>query len=182
MYLGGLKINSTQNSDIQKNIEEEFNKSRYILRSNINKDSTSQAAMVIIDHASGQVVGCVGGLGKKDTSRGFNRATQAVRQTGSSIKPIVVLGPALEEDIITPVSVYDDSKTTFENNYSPDDFDTPLGNITVRRAVESSQNIPFVKIMEQLTSKKAIKYMEKEGITTLTDKDNALPIALGRIR
>ena len=124
-------------------------------------------------------MGCVGGLGEKTTARGFNRATQAVRQTGSSIKPIAVLGPALEENIITPVSVYDDSKTTFENNYSPDDFDAPLGNITVRRAVESSQNIPFVKIMEQLTSKKAIKYMEKEGITTLTDKDNALPVALG---
>ena len=179
LYLGGLKIRSTQNSDIQKNMEEEFNKNRYILRSNVNKDTTSQAAMVIIDHSTGQVVGCVGGLGKKDTSRGFNRATQAVRQTGSSIKPIAVLGPALEEDIITPVSVYDDSKTTFENNYSPDDFDTPLGNITVRRAVESSQNIPFVKIMEKKKKKKAIKYMEKEGVTTLTDKDNALPVALG---
>ena len=49
LYLGGLKINSTQNSDIQKIIENECSKNRYILKSNINKDVTSQAAMVIID-------------------------------------------------------------------------------------------------------------------------------------
>ena len=179
LYLGGLRIKSTQNTDVQKAIEDECSKNRYILKSNNVKNATSQAAMIIIDHKNGHVVGCVGGLGEKTTSRGFNRATQAVRQTGSAIKPIAVLGPALEENIITPVSVYDDTKTTFENNYSPDDFDKPLGNITVRRAVESSQNIPFVRIMEQLTSKTSIKYMEKQGITTLTDKDNALPIALG---
>ncbi len=120
-----------------------------------------------------------GGLGEKDSIRGFNRATQAIRQTGSAIKPIAVLGPALEEKIITPSTVYDDSKTTFSNNYAPDDCEAELGQITVRRAVESSQNIPFVKIMEQLTPKKAIKYMEKEGISTLTDADCDLPLALG---
>lgn len=121
-------------------------------------------------------------FGKKTTSRGFNRVIQAYRQTGSAIKPIAVLGPALEEKIITPVTVYDDSKTTFANNYSPDDCENELGKITVRRAVESSQNIPFVKIMEQLTPKKAIKYMENEGITTLEDEDCDLPLALGGLK
>lgn len=119
------------------------------------------------------------GLGDKTTSRGFNRATQALRQTGSAIKPIVVLGPALEEKIITAVTVYDDTKTTFANGYSPDDCEDELGRITVRRAVESSQNIPFVKMMEQLTPQKAIKYMENEGITSLTEADCDLPLALG---
>lgn len=182
LYLGGLKIHSTQNSDIQKRLEEECEKQKYIKQSTQNKGATTQAAMVVIDNATGTVVGCVGGLGEKETSRGFNRATQAVRQTGSAIKPIAVLGPALEENIITPVSHYDDTKTTFENNYSPDNYEGQLGEITVRRAVESSQNIPFVKIMDQLTSKKAIKYMEKQGITTLTEKDNALPVALGGLQ
>lgn len=123
--------------------------------------------------------GVYGGLGEKKTSRGFNRATQALRQTGSAIKPIAVLGPALEEKIITPTTVYDDTRTTFTNNYSPIDCEKELGNITVRRAVESSQNIPFVKIMEKLTPKKSIEYMQKEGITTLTDADCDLPLALG---
>ena len=123
-----------------------------------------------------------GGLGDKKTARGFNRATQALRQTGSAIKPIAVLGPALEEKIITPITVYDDTRTTFANGYNPIDCEKELGNITVRRAVESSQNIPFVKIMEQLTPKKSIKYMEKEGITTLTDADCDLPLALGGLQ
>lgn len=179
LYLAGLKIYSTQNSDIQREMEKECEKTKYMLKSARNNDATSQAAMVVIDHKTGQVVGCIGGLGKKETSRGFNRATQALRQTGSSIKPIAVLGPALEENIITPVTIYDDTLTTFAGNYAPNDCEKELGEITVRRAVESSQNIPFVKIMEQLTSKKSIKYMEKQGITTLTKGDDTLALALG---
>ena len=143
------------------------------------ENTTAQAAMVVMNHNNGQVMGCVGGLGKKTISRGFNRATQALRQTGSAIKPIAVLGPALEEKIITPVTIYDDTKTVFAEGYSPDDCEKELGEITVRRAVESSQNIPFVKIMEQLTPEKSMKYMEKEGIANLTDGDKNLGLALG---
>ena len=85
----------------------------------------------------------------------------------------------MQEKIITPASIYDDSKTIFENGYAPEDYDSYQGRITVRQAVETSQNIPFVKIMEQLTPKTAIKYMKKMGITTLTEKDESLPLALG---
>ncbi len=183
LYFAGLKIYCTQNADIQKDIEEETSKSKYIIKSNQVEGATSQAAMVVIDHETGQIRGCVGGLGEKTTARGFNRATQALRQTGSAIKPIAVLGPALEEKIITPVTVYDDTKTTFANEYSPDDCENiELGSITVRRAVESSQNIPFVRMMEQLTPQKSVKYMENEGITTLTDEDCDLPLALGGLK
>ena len=182
LYYSGFKIYSTQNSDIQKDIEEEFNKSKYRVRSEKNEKTSSQAAMVVIDHKTGQVMGCAGGLGEKKTSRGFNRATQALRQTGSAIKPIAVLGPALEEKIITPLTVYDDTRTTFSTGYNPIDCEKELGNITVRRAVESSQNIPFVKMLEQLSPQKAIKYMQNEGITTLTDADCDLPLALGGLQ
>ena len=178
-YFSGAKIYSTQNSDIQKNIEDEMKKARYQVKSTLNKDTHLQGAMIVIDHSNGQVKGCVGGLGEKTSSRGFNRATQGLRQTGSAIKPIAVLGPALEENILTPLTVYDDTLTTFENNYTPKDCEKELGNITVRRAVESSQNIPFVKMMEQLTSNKSMKYMEKEGISTLMPGDNNLGLALG---
>ena len=179
LYFSGLKIYCTQNSDIQKEIEDECKKDKYIIKSTQSKEATSQTAMVVIDHKTGQVMGCVGGLGDKTVSRGFNRATQALRQTGSAIKPIAILGPALEEKIITPVTIFDDTKTTFGDGYSPDDCENELGEITVRRAVESSQNIPFVKMMEKLTPKKSIKYMEKQGITTLTDEDCNLSLALG---
>ena len=183
LNMAGLKIYSTQDSSIQNSMEKEFAKGKYILKSSNDANVTSQAAMVIIDHTTGNVVGCIGGLGKKTEARGLNRAVQSSRQTGSAIKPVAILGPALQEKIITPVTTYDDSPTSFDigkdEPYSPIDYDPYLGTITVRRAVESSQNIPFVKMMEQLTPEKSIKYLKKLGITTLTEKDENLPLALG---
>lgn len=181
-YMANAKIYSTQNSKIQEQIEDEFEKSKYVLKSS-NGEETSQAAMVIIDHKTGQVIGCVGGLGEKKEARGFNRATQAIRQTGSSSKPLAVIIPALAEKIITPVSQYKDELTTFidynNEEYSPTNYNDYLGEITVRRAVESSQNIPFVRIMEELTPAISIQYLEKMGISTLNEKDENLALALG---
>ena len=176
--MAGLTIHSTQDSNIQEETEKEFEKSKYALKSQTGGDS-SQAAMVVMDHKTGNVLSCVGALGEKTTSRPFNRATQSVRQTGSSIKPIAILAPAIDKKIITASSVYDDTEKDFENGYHPVDYNKTLGKITVRRAVESSQNIPFVEIMEELTPKTSIKYLEKMGITSLTENDEGLPLALG---
>lgn len=177
--MAGLIIYSTQDSSIQEEVEKEFEKSKYSLASKNGGDS-SQAAMVIIDHTTGYVLGCVGGLGEKTESRSLNRATQSVRQTGSAIKPIAVLAPAIDKKIITASSIYDDTEQDFgDDGYHPTDYNKALGQITVRRAVESSQNIPFVEIMQELKPKTSIKYLEKMGITSLTEKDNSLPLALG---
>ncbi len=183
IYMAGLKIYSTQDTKIQNEIEKEFQKSTYILKSQNDTNVTSQAAMVIIDNKTGEVRGCVGGLGEKTTSRGFNRATQALRQTGSSGKPLAVLLPGIENNIFNASTKYVDEPTTFndgtEEGYSPTDYNKYRGEITVRQAVESSQNIPFVKMMEQITPKKSIEFMRKLGISTLTEKDDNLNLALG---
>ena len=176
--MAGLTINSTQEDKVQNQLETEFQKSKYSLASKTGGDS-SQAAMVAIDHKTGNVVGCVGGLGKKTKSRSLNRATQSVRQTGSAIKPIAVLAPAIDKKIITAASIYDDTPKNFEGGYHPVDYSKPLGKITVRRAVESSQNIPFVEIMEELKPSNSINYLKKMGITSLTKKDETLSLALG---
>ena len=183
IYMAGLKIYSTQDSKIQNEIEKEFSKSTYILKSSNDPKVTSQAAMVVIDHKTGEVRGCVGGLGKKSTARGFNRATQALRQTGSSGKPIAVLLPGIINKTFNASTKYLDEETRFddgtEEGYSPTDYNKYRGEITVRQAVESSQNIPFVKMMEQITPRVSIEFMEKLGITTLTKKDDNLNLALG---
>ena len=176
--MAGLTIYSTQNSSIQKQMETEFEKTKYQLKSNTGGDH-SQAAMVIIDHKTGQVVGCVGGLGKKTTARGLNRATQTVRQTGSCTKPIAVLVPGISQKKFTGATIFADEATIFEDGYKPEDYNDYLGNITVRRALESSQNIPFVEMMEKIGPKTSIEYLEKMGITTLTEKDENLALALG---
>lgn len=177
-YLSGLTIKSTQNSTIQKEVENEFNKKQYSIKSK-QSGETAQAAMVIIDHTTGRVVATVGGLGEKNTARGLNRATQSTRQTGSSIKPLAVLIPGIDKKIFTASTIYSDVEKTFTGNYSPKNYDGYLGETTVRRAVESSQNIPFVEMMQQITPKVAIQYLENMGITTLTKNDESLTLSLG---
>ena len=179
-YLSGSSIYSTQNSDIQKVVENECKNKKYVLKSSKN-DDYAQAAVVIMDQSNGYVIACSGGLGEKTKSRGFNRATQMKRQTGSSMKPVAVLAPAIEKKLVTNVTVFADEPTTFTDYngeaYSPIDYDNYKGSITLRQAVESSQNIPFVKLMEQLTPQVSIRYLKK--ITTLNDKDVNLALALG---
>lgn len=181
-YLSGSSIYSTQNSSIQKELESECKNKKYVLKSS-NSNDTSQTAMIIMDQSTGYVVACTGGLGEKTKSRGFNRATQMKRQTGSSMKPIAVLAPAIEEKLVTNVTVFADEPTTFIDyngqSYSPTDYDNYKGSITLRQAVESSQNIPFVKLMEQLTPQVSIRYLKKMGITTLNDNDANLALSLG---
>lgn len=183
LNLGGLTIQSTQDSNIQTIVETEFEKNTYIRKSKNEENVTSQSAMVILDNENSQVVACVGGLGKKETTRGLNRATSSTRQTGSAGKPLSVLVPGFCENKITASSVFVDIETTFddgtEEGYTPTDYNGFQGAITLRRAVESSQNIPFVKIMEKITPATSIKYMKQMGITTLTEVDNNLNLALG---
>ncbi len=181
MNMAGLTIHSTQDSKVQEKTETEFEKSKYSLPSKTGGNS-SQAAMVIIDHKTGYVVGCTGGLGEKTKARSLNRATQSVRQTGSSIKPLSILIPAIDKKIITAASIYDDTERDFAEGYHPTDYNPSLGKITVRRAVESSQNIPFVEIMETLKPKNAIKYLKKMGITSLTEEDETLVLSLGGLQ
>lgn len=180
--MAGLTIYGTQDSKIQKQTEVEFEKSKYSKPSKKEGGNSSQAAMVIIDHKTGQVVSCTGGLGKKEKARSLNRATQSVRQTGSSIKPLSILIPAIDKKIITASSIYDDTERDFPEGYHPTDYNPPLGKVTIRRAVESSQNIPFVEIMEELKPQNSISYLKKMGITTLTKEDETLVLSLGGLQ
>lgn len=183
VYSGGFTIYTTQNSYIQSLMEQDFNDPKYIKASWNRAGETTQAAMVVIDHTNGFVVGCVGGLGEKTVSRGLNRATQSARQTGSSMKPIAVVAPAMQERLITAASIYSDVRTTFTlktgESYTPKNYNYYRGNITVRQALETSQNIPFVKIMQVLTTDKSKEYLKKMGITSLTENDNDLALAIG---
>lgn len=183
IYSGGFTIYTTQNTEMQTMMEEEFKNPQYIQASWNREGETTQSAMVVIDHTTGFVIGCVGGLGEKTVSRGLNRATQSTRQTGSSMKPIAAVAPAMQERIITASSIYSDVRTTFTlktgEKYTPKNYNYYRGNINIRQALETSQNIPFIKIMQELTTDKSKEYLRKMGITSLTDKDNDLALAIG---
>ncbi|MCL2859229.1 MAG: penicillin-binding protein [Oscillospiraceae bacterium] len=179
IYGSGLTIHTTQVTSIQKTMETELKKTKYMYPNPIKKGEVSQAAMVIIDPTTGYVVGEVGGTGDKTTVFGFNRGTQAERQPGSSIKPLAVYGPALQEGLITAGSVYDDVPTKFGNYQPKNYYGGYKGLSTIREALSISQNIIPVKILSELGVDKSINYLKEEGITSLTDKDAGLALALG---
>ena len=186
VYSSGLTIYSTVNNDIQARIEEEYKKDKYII-SGRQKDQNgnlinehSQSGMAIVDYKTGYVVAVAGGLGEKEGS-GWNRATQMKKQTGSSIKMVADVAPGLEEGVITPATRYMDEKTDFGNNYIPkndDKYDNE--DMDIRYFIKRSKNIPAVKIMKELTPKKAIEYLKKMGLESLDEEeDQVLALAIG---
>ena len=189
VYSSGLTIYSTVDTNIQTQMEEEFAKDRYIVAGRATNKETgaklndhSQAAMVVIDYKTGNVVGTVGGLGEKTESRGLNRATQSVRQTGSSIKPIAVIAPGLQEKVITAATAYMDQETDFGGKYIPKNQNGKYSNesVNIRYFIAKSLNVPAVKIMRELSPSKSIEYLNKMGLSHINaDEDADLSLALG---
>ena len=186
VYSSGLTIYSTVDTNIQARLEEEYKKDKYIVSGkdkdkdgNLINDHT-QSGMAIVDYKTGNVVAVAGGLGEKSGS-GWNRATQMKKQTGSSIKMIADVVPGLEEGVITPSTRYIDEKTDFGNNYIPKDegaYDND--DMDIREFIKKSKNIPAVKIMKELTPKKALEYLQKMGLSSLDEKDDeVLALAIG---
>ena len=172
LYSGGFTIYTTQNSDIQAAMDEEAQKSKYI---NTKDGEQSQAGMVLLDHKTGNVLGVMGGLGEKDTSLGLNRGTQAVKQTGSSMKPLAVVAPGIDKGVITAASVYDDVPYKNFKNYN-----YFKGLLTIRYAIESSQNIPMLKAIQTVGIENSLEFLKSVGFSHLDDeKDNNISLALG---
>lgn len=189
VYSSGLTIYSTVDTNVQKRLEEEYAKDKYIKSGRDKKDEKlvndhTQSGMAVIDYKTGNVVGVAGGLGAKDGA-GWNRATQMKKQTGSSIKVIADVAPGLEEKVITPSTRYIDEKTDFGSNYKPKNDNDKYGgkkgdpDVDIREFIALSRNIPAVKIMKELTPKTSIKYLKEMGLTSLDESDENLALAIG---
>ncbi len=171
LFNGGMKIVATIDTDIQNSLEASFKKEALFPKSKEDANGTLQpeAAAIIIDHTTGEVKAIMGGRSEK-VRRGLNRATQSLRQPGSTIKPLAVYAPALDNGY-TVASVIDDSPISY-GNYSPDNYGgTFKGLITVREAIQSSINVVAVKIVQDLGLSRSAEYLQKFGITSIvTDK------------
>ncbi len=177
LYTGGLKIYTTVDSDVQQKIEEVYaNTANFPPGA---KDRPVESAMVILDHETGGIVGIAGGR-YYSQRRGFNRAVQAKRQPGSSIKPIAVYAPALENGY-TPATVLDDVPTTIPHNppYTPTNYDGRYrGLITMREAVRWSVNVAAVRMLDKIGVEKGYTFAQKMGLT-LEPEDKNPSLALG---
>jgi penicillin-binding protein 1A len=137
----------------------------------------AQASLVAIDNPTGEIKAMVGGYDFESSK--FNRATQAMRQTGSSFK-VYVYATALEEGM-SPFDTVIDEPVTFRSgglNYSPHNYDDKFeGRITLRRALADSRNIPAVRLLDHVGIQNVIDTARKCGITSPLPP--YLPLALG---
>jgi len=179
IYSGGLQIYTTVNPKIQDSVETAFANP-----ANFPKgfDSTLiQGAMTVIEPSTGAIQAVAGGRDYK--TGGFNRSTDAKRQPGSTIKPLVVYGPAIEKGGYFPGTVLDDMPVTFPGNYSPTDFDTIdkgwKGLITMRYALEDSVNVYAVKLLNLIGIDTGYSFGKDKLGLPLDNSARVLSLALG---
>lgn len=170
---GGYQIYTTLNVKAQKAMENAYANDK-LFQKDMNGDPM-QSGMVIYNQKDGGIVAMIGG---RDYARkGWNRAIQP-RQPGSSFKPIVVYGPALESGKWNPYSTLKDEDMSF-GNYHPQNYDlTYRGSVTMLEAVKKSLNVPAVWLLNQIGIDSGMKFAQKLGIP-FAPEDRNLAIALG---
>jgi len=143
----------------------------------LEQDSGAQGALLAIDNATGGIKALVGGRDFNESK--FDRATQALRQVGSSFKPYVYT--TVIDQGASPDDTILDEPVSFETPsgpYSPHNYDEKFeGVITLRRALAQSRNIPALKLANKVGIKTVIDYAGRFGITSKLPP--YLPIALG---
>ncbi len=158
---GGLTIIANIDPDVQNAMEEVFEDESSFPEN--TGGIPAEAAMAVVDPYTGDLLGVIGGRGEKRGNLILNYATQTKRAPGSSLKPLSVYGPALEEGIITYGTVYDDTPLMFNgsNPYPKNLPDTYRGLTTVNSAVERSVNTVAMKVLEDLTIDVSFDYLTK---------------------
>ena len=181
-YSGGYKIYATVDPAIQSTVDEVFsNSDAYGIKGKDGKQL--QGAFTVMDY-NGRVLGLAGGIGEKTVNlglSGFNRATDAIRQPGSTMKPIAAYAPAIEEGIVNYSSIVNDTAAKY-NGWTPKNwYNSYWGNVTVQYALERSINTIPVYLVNKLTPQVSYDFLtQKLGITTLNENDIDLsPLGMG---
>lgn len=208
IYYNGYKIYTPMDPDVQGVLEEVYeNDSEYFPMT--GSGLQPQSAACVCDPYTGDVLGIVGGRGKKTINRGIDRAAVSTRPPGSSIKPLSVYGPALDAGIITYGSTIDDSPVYFNASYTgaTDGEGKPIvsykpyplnlpniyrGLTTVHNGVRLSINTVAMKVLQKLGVDYSFDFMKNklhfdsliESVTlsngeTITDRGLAA-LALGQ--
>lgn len=167
VYSGGLKIYCAYDPEIQSIVEE------YYYNTNNFPDSSAQSSIVIIDPSDGRVVAMAGGIGEKEASFTLNRAAQSPRQPGSTIKPLAVYAPALDNGTINTSTRVMDKRKSYDGwvprNYSYTYSNSEVG---LDYALQQSLNTVPVEIMSDMGIQTSFDFMtQKLGFTTLVEAE-----------
>lgn len=176
--LGGLKVFTTLDLEQQKIAEE-------TIAEQMSEDSDIQVGFVAMDPKNGHVKALVGGRDYSESP--FNRAIQAVRQPGSTIKPLLYY--AALENGFTPVTKMRSEQTTFRfddnrPDYTPSNFNNQYAedDITMAQALAVSDNIFAVKTHLFLGEETLVETAKRFGITTDMQKVPSLALGTAGVR
>lgn len=176
---GGLNVTTTLDVDIQRQAEQ-------ILKEELAKISylnVTNGAVLVTRPSTGEILAMVGSVDYFSQPWGAFNVTTALRQPGSSIKPIMY-SLALENGY-TDATILDDSPVIFQSQgsppYQPVNYDGKYhGKVPLRYALANSFNIPAVKVLNTLGVDKFIDFAQKLGISTWQDKSRyGLSLTLG---
>ncbi|QOS88030.1 PBP1A family penicillin-binding protein [Brevibacillus sp. JNUCC-41] len=174
----GYKIYTTLDQSMQQSTETVYaNDANFPVGT--SADELVQSGSVLLDPETGGIKALVGGRGKHQFM-GYNRATQLTRSPGSSIKPLVVYLPAVEEgyDITAPLK---DEKMSF-GEYEPTNLSGEYkGEVPMYEAVMNSLNVPTVWLLNEIGIDKGLDSLKRFGIPYEKD-DRNLSIALGGMK
>jgi penicillin-binding protein 1B len=128
-----------------------------------------QVGSVAMETKTGKILAFV--AGRDHSIEQLNHATQARRSNGSTMKPLIVYGPAIEYGIIGAGSPVVDVK--IENGWSPNNFnvDEERGLVSARDALEDSLNIPAARLYNEILDRRPAEYLLQLGVEKLHPED-----------
>lgn len=139
-----------------------------------------QSSICIIDQYTGYVKAIVGGRGQKSSSLTLNRATNTLRQPGSTFKPLATFAAALNEGGMTLADTFEDTPYKYKDGTPLYNYDHAYhGTVSIRTAIQESYNIPTVKAMEKITPALGVEYLKKFGFTSILDTQTEIPAGSG---
>lgn len=141
------------------------------------------AAVLVVDHATGEVLAHVGSAGYLDKDRqGAIDMTSAIRSPGSALKPFIY-GLAFENGLAHPETLIEDRPTRF-GTYRPENFDEDFhGTVSIREALGNSLNVPAVKALAAVGPGRLVGRFRRAGIAPQFPRNTepSLAVALGGV-
>ncbi|MBO4374846.1 MAG: transglycosylase domain-containing protein [Lachnospiraceae bacterium] len=143
-----------------------------IVNDHISITAQPQISLTVADQATGYIKGIVGGRGAKTASLTLNRATDTMRQPGSTFKVVSTYAPAFDTGQKTLASVSMDEPFNYVNGRPVSNWYSGYkGVCTMRYGIEQSLNIITVKTLTDITPQLGYEYLLKFGFTTLVDNE-----------
>ncbi len=158
-YTTSLKIYTNLDRKKQEGVEKVMNGVTYTW-----KDDKIQTGIAVLDAESGKIQAIGAGRHRSGLST-WNNATDIKRQPGSTAKPLFDYGPGIEYNNWSTAEMFNDAPYSYSNGTPIHNWDNGyFGNITLRRALSASRNIPALKAFQKVDNKKIIKFVTNLGI------------------